>query len=160
MTEQETADAPEQVAEQTDIQAWTAEQAIEEWRTLIEKRHAAEATYQEQIAEFKETFESETQPIDAKLNDLEAWFLDHAEAAGVESFAGDGGTVSVSSRENPKISDADSFFAWAESTNNSGLLQKRISVTEFRSFQKEHPDQIPPGVTIETTRSAKFKAAK
>jgi hypothetical protein len=141
----------------TEPTGWTPEQAIGEWRALTDQRAAAEARFEEQIAAFKEAFETETGAIDAKLDDLEAWFLDHAEAAGSDAFAADGGTVTVSTRENPKINDAESFFAWAESTNNSSMLQKRISVTQFRAFQAEHPEQVPPGVTVEVSRSAKFK---
>ncbi len=157
-SETEVADTAE--AGSSGEQGWTPEQAITEWRALLDQRAAAEVRYEEQIAPFKEAFDAEAKTVDAKLDDLEAWFLDHAEAAGNDAFAAEGGTVTVSARENPKISDAESFFAWAETTNNSSLLQKRISVTEFRAFQKEHPDELPPGVTVEVSRSAKFKPAK
>lgn len=150
----------EPASEESASEGWTPEQAIAEWRALSEQRDAAEARYEEQIASFKEAFEAETSAVDAKLDDIEAWFLDHAEAAGSDAFEAEGGKVTVSARENPKISDPDSFFAWAESTNNSSMLQKRISVTEFRAFQKENPDEVPPGVTVEVSRSAKFKPAK
>ncbi|MGI9598326.1 MAG: hypothetical protein ACR2QK_19335 [Acidimicrobiales bacterium] len=148
-------DPAEQAAE-----GWTPDRAIEEWRSLIERRQAAETAYEEQIADHKAAFEAEAASIDSKLGDIETWFLDHAETAGADAFASDGGTVTVSTRQTPKISEPDAFFTWAEATNNSALLQKRISVTEFRAYQKEHPDEVPPGVTVETTRSAKFKAAK
>lgn len=155
--------SPEEISEaastEESTEGWTPEQAIAEWRALTDQREAAQARFEEQTASFREALEAETGPLNAKLDDIEAWFLDHAEAAGTDAFAAEGGKVTISARENPKISDADSFFAWAESTNNSSLLQKRISVTEFRAFQKDNPDEVPPGVTVEISRSAKFKPA-
>ncbi len=139
--------------------ALTAETALQRWRDLTEQKSAAETTYEEQIAPYKAAFEESTKAVDEELETIEAWFLTHAEAVDQDSFSGDGGTVTITARENPKITDGDAFFTWADSTDNSSLLQKRISVTEFRKFQAEHPGEIPPGVAIETSRSAKFKPA-
>lgn len=133
--------------------------AMATWRALAQARDEAQQTYESQIASFKAQFEETTGPIDEQTAAIEEWFGTHAAETGAESFDSEAGKVTISVRETPKISDAESFFSWAASSNNVGLLQKRISVTEFRKFVKDHPDETPPGVTVEAAQSVKFKPA-
>lgn len=129
------------------------------WRALDQARDEAQDAYESQIEPFKAQFEEKVGPIDEQLESIEAWFLSHASETGADSFDSESGKVTISVRETPKITDADSFFSWAASSNNVGLLQKRISVTQFREFVKQNPDQTLPGVTVEADQSVKFKPA-
>lgn len=155
---QETSPAESETPASAETTAWTAPQALAEWRRLNDERDAAQAAYEEQIQPMKAALEAQVAPMVEKLEALEAWFLDHAEQVGQEVFESDAGKVTIATRETPKITDADSFFAWAAASNNMSMLQKRISVTSYREYIKANPDQEPPGVTVEQDRSAKFKA--
>lgn len=133
------------------------ETALSEYRQLIDQRDAAEDSYKAEIEPLKKAHEEAIKPIDDRLAELETWFLDHAEANDKEAFFSPEGHVTVSVRESPKITDAEAFFAWAASSNNVHLLQKRVSVTQFREYVAANPDEQPPGVTVEHDRSIKFK---
>lgn len=133
--------------------------AMATWRALEQARTAAQEEFETNIAPFKASLDEKVGPIDEQLDAIEEWFLNHAATTGLGSFASDAGKVTVSVRETPKITDAESFFSWAAASNNVGLLQKRISVTQYREFVKSNPDEVPPGVTVEADQSAKFKAA-
>lgn len=138
--------------------AWTPELALAEWNRIAGELDQAKATYEAAIAPAAEAYEQQRAPLEEKLGDLEAWFVAHAQTVGANEFASDSGKVTISTRESPKIDNADSFFAWVAETNNAALLQKRISVTQFRQFQKANSDAVPPGVVVEVDHSAKFKA--
>ncbi len=140
-------------------QGWTAEKALAEWNRITAELDEAKSTYEAAIAPAAEAYKATTAPLEEQRQDLEAWFMTHAETVGVDEFASDAGKVTISTRESPKIDNADSFFAWVAETNNAALLQKRISVTQFREFQKANPESVPPGVVVEVDRSAKFKPA-
>jgi len=131
--------------------------ALGEYRQLMDQRDAAEDAYKAEIEPLKKAHDDAVKPIDDRLAELEAWFLDHAAANDKEAFFSPDAHVTVSVRESPKITDADSFFAWAAASNNVHLLQKRVSVTQFREYVKTNPDDQPPGVTVEHDRSIKFK---
>ncbi len=142
----------------SDAGGWTAEQALAEWKRITTELEEAKAAYESEIAPAATAYEERKAPLEEQLGDLEAWFLAHAETVGADEFASDAGKVTISTRESPKIDNADSFFAWVAETSNAALLQKRISVTQFREFQKANPESVPPGVVVEVDRSAKFKA--
>ncbi len=133
--------------------------AMARWKALEQARSEAQQEFETQIEPFKAHFEATVGPIDDQLEAIEQWFLAHAAETNTDSFDSEAGRVTVATRQTPKITDAESFFAWAASSNNVGLLQKRISVTQFREFAKSNPEQTPPGVTIEAAQSIKFKSA-
>ncbi len=139
--------------------AWTADHALAEWQRINSELDDAKSTYEAEIAPATEAYQAKTAPLEEQRQDLAAWFVTHAGSVGADEFASDAGKVTISTRESPKIDNADSFFAWVAETNNAALLQKRISVTQFREFQKANPESVPPGVVVEVDRSAKFKPA-
>jgi len=146
----------------------TPEQAIEEWKELQQLQKNTEKEFDDQmaplieaheqkLAPIKTAREEKLAPIDAKLEELETWFIKQSETDGTDEYKSDAGEVTISTRDKPSIEDSEKFYEWVETTKNSELLQKRLSVTKFRTFVKENNGEIPPGVSVETERSVKFK---
>ncbi len=146
----------------------TPEQAIEQWKKLHELQDSTEkefedqmapliAQHEEKLAPIKSAREEKLAPIEAQITELETWFLKQSETDGADEYKSDAGEVTISSREKPSIDDAEQFYEWVETSKNSELLQKRLSVTKFRTFLKENNGEVPPGVSVETERSVKFK---
>jgi len=150
---------------------WTPEQALEEWNRLQSLQDQAEQEYEqkaaplnaeheEKMAPLKAARDEKLSPIETDLADLESWFLARSEQDGSEEYKSEIGSVTISTREKAKIDDSESFFDWVESTNNSELLQKRLSVTKLRTYLKENNGEVPPGVAMETERSGSPDALK
>lgn len=137
---------------------WTPTTAMARWRELEAQRAEADSVYEAQIEPYASAHSAAIAPLDEERDAIETWFLAHANEVGQQAFESDAGKVTISERETPKLSDADAFFSWAASSNNVGLLQKRLSVTQYREYVKANPDQTPPGVTVEVDQSVKFKA--
>jgi len=147
---------------------WTPEQALEEWNRLQSLQDQTEQEYEqkaaplnaeheEKMAPLKAARDEKLTPIETDLADLENWFLARSEKDGSDEYKSEIGSVTISTREKAKIDDSESFFDWVESTNNSELLQKRLSVTKLRTYLKENNGEVPPGVAMETERSANTK---
>lgn len=146
----------------------TPEQAIEEWKRLQELHDSTEkefddqmapllAEHEEKLAPIKSARDDKLAPIDEQMTELESWFLKQSEADGTQEYKSDTGQVTISTKDKPSIEDSEKFYEWVETSKNSELLQKRLSVTKFRTYLEENNGEIPPGVSVETQRSVKFK---
>lgn len=110
------------------------------------------ATYMK-LRSQKESIEAETKErvsgIKAKMEKLEAWIKEQADAQGVTSFKTRHGTAFLTTSDYANVADWDSVLDFIREHEAYDMLEKRISKVAVRGYIDQNKT-VPPGVNYGT----------
>lgn len=116
----------------------TVDSAIGAYMTLRRKKEAVEAEVKERISEIK-----------AKMDKLEAWIKQQADAQGVTSFKTPHGTAFLTTTDFANVADWDAVLTYIRDNDAYDMLEKRISKIAVRGYIEQNKS-VPPGVNYGT----------
>ena len=101
----------------------------------------------------KEAVEAEVKEkvsvIKAKMEKLEAWIKEQADAQGVTSFKTKHGTAFLTTTDFATVADWDAMLTFVRENDAYDMLEKRVSKTAVRGYI-EQTKTVPPGVNYGT----------
>ena len=110
------------------------------------------ATYMK-LKSQKETIEAGTKEqvavIKAKMEKLESWIKEQADAQGVTSFKTKFGTAFLTTTDYANVADWDAMLTFVKENEAYYMLEKRVSKTAVRGYI-EQTKAVPPGVNYGT----------
>lgn len=110
------------------------------------------ATYMK-LRSQKESIEAETKDrvsgIKAKMEKLEAWIKEQADAQGVTSFKTRHGTAFLTTSDYANVADWDCVLDFIREHEAYDMLEKRISKVAVRGYIDQNKT-VPPGVNYGT----------
>lgn len=110
------------------------------------------ATYMK-LRSQKEAIEAEAKGrvsgIKAKMEKLEAWIKEQADAQGVTSFKTKHGTAFLTTTDYANVADWDAVLGFIRENEAFDMLEKRISKTAVRGYIDANK-AVPPGVNYGT----------
>jgi hypothetical protein len=110
------------------------------------------ATYMK-LRSQKESIEAEVKDrvstIKAKMEKLEAWIKEQADAQGVTSFKTKHGTAFLTTTDYANVGDWDAVLGFIRENEAFDMLEKRISKIAVRGYIESNK-AVPPGVNYGT----------
>lgn len=101
----------------------------------------------------KERIEGETKELVAglkvKMEKLEAWIKEQADAQGVTSFKTPSGTAFLTTTDYATVADWDAVLDFVRENEAFDMFEKRVSKVAVRSYI-EQTKSVPPGVNYGT----------
>jgi len=116
----------------------TVDSAIGAYMTLRRKKEAVEAEVKDRISDIK-----------AKMDKLEAWIKQQADAQGVTSFKTPHGTAFLTTTDFANVADWDAVLTYIRDNEAYDMLEKRISKIAVRGYIEQNKS-VPPGVNYGT----------
>jgi hypothetical protein len=114
------------------------DQVIAAYLKLRDKKDSMEAAVKEQVKEIK-----------VKMEKLEAWLREQADAQGVTSFKTKAGTAFMTTTDFANVADWDAMLEFVRSNEAYDMLEKRVSKTAVRGYIEQHKE-VPAGVNYGT----------
>lgn len=87
--------------------------------------------------------------IKSKMEKLEAWIKEQADAQGVTSFKTPSGTAFVTTVDYASVADWDAILSWVREHDAYDMFEKRISKIAVRGYI-DQLKAVPPGVNYGT----------
>lgn len=116
----------------------TVDSAIGAYMVLRRKKEAIESKVKEEVSEIK-----------AKMEKLEAWIKQQADAQGVTSFKTPHGTAFLTTTDYANVADWDAVLNYIRDNEAYDMLEKRISKMAVRGYIEQNK-AVPPGVNYGT----------
>ena len=115
---------------------------IKTYVELRDKKAALVKAHNEKIAQ-----------LDAVVDKLDAWLLQHMDAAGTRTLASPEGygTAYIQIKMRAKCNDWPSLWGHIQQTGNFDLLEKRVSSTAVAKYFEEN-NALPAGVDVSQER--------
>lgn len=110
---------------------------------------AAYIKLREKKAQIKAEAEQKAGEITAKMDKLEKWVKEQADAQGVTSFKTKHGTAFLTTTDYANVADWDAILAFVRENEAFDMFEKRISKTAVRGYI-EQTKAVPPGVNYGT----------
>lgn len=111
---------------------------IATYMKLKSQKDSIEAATKEQVAGIK-----------GKMEKLEVWIKEQADAQGVTSFKTKHGTAFLTTTDYANVADWDAMLAFVRENEAYDMLEKRVSKTAVRGYI-EQTKAVPPGVNYGT----------
>ena len=107
----------------------------------------------------KHDFEKQDAELKSKLNTVAVALKKMAMDQGVEGFKTEVGTMYLGENFQCSCGDWGAFFAWAKEQDClEDFMEKRLSSTAIKEYQKEHEGELPPGITVFREKEARVRA--
>ena len=116
----------------------TVEQVVATYMKLRLQKEKIEGEVKVQVAEIK-----------AKMEKLEAWIKEQADAQGVSSFKTTAGTAFLTTTDFASVADWDALLGFVRENEAFDMFEKRVSKLAVRSYI-EQTKAVPPGVNYGT----------
>lgn len=116
----------------------TVDQVVAAYIKLRDKKESMEAAVKEQTKEIK-----------AKMEKLELWLREQADAQGVTSFKTKAGTAFMTTTDFANVADWDAVLNFIRTNDAFDMLEKRVSKNAVRSYIDQHKE-VPAGVNYGT----------
>lgn len=116
----------------------TVEQVIATYMKLRLQKEEIEGAVKVQVAEIK-----------AKMEKLEAWIKEQADAQGVTSFKTNSGTAFLTTTDFASVADWDALVSFIRENEAFDMVEKRVSKLAVRSYI-DQTKSVPPGVNYGT----------
>ena len=116
----------------------TVDSAIGAYMILRRQKEAIENKVKEEVSE-----------IEAKMEKLEAWIKQQADAQGVTSFKTPHGTAFLTTTDYANVADWDAVLNYIRDNEAYDMLEKRISKMAVRGYIEQNK-AVPPGVNYGT----------
>lgn len=100
--------------------------------------------------------EAKVSELDAKMEKLENWIREQADAQGVTSFKGNSGTAFITTTDYAQVADWDAMLDFIKTNNAYDMLEKRVSKTAVRGYI-EMNKAVPAGVNYGTKLSVNVR---
>lgn len=110
------------------------------------------ATYmklRDQKAAIEGEVKDKVSTIKAKMEKLEAWIKEKADAEGVTSFKTKHGTAFLTTTDYANVADWDAVLTFIQEHSAYDMLEKRVSKTAVRGYI-EQEKAVPPGINYGT----------
>jgi len=101
--------------------------------------------------------EARVTEIKEQRSQIDAQILEFLDSSGQESAKTSAGTAYVHRQDYASCSDADGFMQFVAHNNAYELLNRTPNSTACRAFADQH-GHLPPGVKLNTQRTAKIRA--
>lgn len=111
---------------------------IATYMKLRNEKEAIEAEIKNRVSELK-----------AKMEKIEAWLKEQADAQGVTSFKGKHGTAFLTTTDYANVADWDAVLQFVLANEAFDMLEKRVSKIAVRGYI-ERNKAVPAGVTYGT----------
>lgn len=105
---------------------------------LRDKKESMEAAVKEQV-----------KPLKEKMNQLEAWLKEQADAQGVTSFKTKHGTAFLTTTDYANVADWDAVLQFIQTNEAYDMLEKRVSKIAVRGYIDANK-AVPAGVNYGT----------
>ena len=106
--------------------------------------------------EIQERHKEELEPLQARMNQIEAKMLARLDREGVQSVKTTKGTAFKKTSTTYKIGDAEVLFPWIEANGRTDMLAKSIRPDAMREYAEEHKT-LPPGVEATSFTVVQFR---
>lgn len=116
----------------------TVDQVIATYMKLRLQKEEIEGQVKVQVAEIK-----------AKMEKLESWIKEQADAQGVTSFKTKSGTAFLTTTDFASVADWDALVSFIRENEAFDMVEKRVSKLAVRSYI-EQTKAVPPGVNYGT----------
>lgn len=116
----------------------TVDQAIATYMKLRLQKEAIEGEVKEKVSAIK-----------SKMDKLEAWIKEQADAQGVTSFKTLHGTAFLTTTDFANVADWDAVLEHIKTNEAFDMLEKRVSKLAVRSYIEQYK-QVPPGINYGT----------
>ena len=116
----------------------TVDQVIAAYLKLRDKKDSMEAAVK-----------AEVKGIKVKMEKLEAWLREQADAQGVTSFKTKAGTAFMTTTDFANVADWDAVLDFIKTNSAFDMLEKRVSKTAVRAYIEEKRE-VPAGVNYGT----------
>jgi hypothetical protein len=110
------------------------------------------ATYmklRDQKAAIEGEVKDKVSTIKTKMEKLEAWIKEKADAEGVTSFKTKHGTAFLTTTDYANVADWDAVLNFIQENSAYDMLEKRVSKTAVRGYI-EQEKAVPPGINYGT----------
>lgn len=110
------------------------------------------ATYmklRDQKAAIEGEVKEKVSTIKAKMEKLESWIKEKADAEGVTSFKTKHGTAFLTTTDYANVADWDAVLNFIQENQAFDMLQKRVSKTAVRGYI-DQTKAVPPGINYGT----------
>lgn len=110
------------------------------------------ATYmklRDQKAAIEGEVKEKVSTIKAKMDKLEAWIKEKADAEGVTSFKTKHGTAFLTTTDYANVADWDAVLNFIQENQAFDMLEKRVSKTAVRGYI-DQTKAVPPGINYGT----------
>jgi hypothetical protein len=97
--------------------------------------------------EVEARLKAEVTEISSRMDKLEAWIRQQAEAQGVSSFKTPSGTAFLSTVDAATVADWDATLAFIRENEAFDMLERRVSKTAVRAYI-DATGYVPPGVNF------------
>lgn len=111
---------------------------IATYMKLRNEKEAIEAEIKSRVSDLK-----------AKMEKIEAWLKEQADAQGVTSFKGKHGTAFLTTTDYANVADWDAVLEFVKTNEAFDMLEKRVSKIAVRGYI-ERNKSVPAGVTYGT----------
>ena len=98
------------------------------------------------VQELTEQYESETEELKAKQDEIKNAMKDQMMALGTNSVKTNEGTIILSQKTRYYTDDWDSFKQFVVEHDALDLFEKRIAQKNMAIFLEENPGAVPPGL--------------
>lgn len=92
---------------------------------------------------------AQTDAIDVKLQKMEAWIKEQADAQGVTSFKTAHGTAFLTTQDYASVGDWDAVLQFVKENDAYDMLEKRVSKNAVRGYLEQNK-AVPSGVNYGT----------
>lgn len=116
----------------------TVDDVISAYMKLRGQKDAIEAEVKDRVSAIK-----------AKMEKLEAWIKEQADAQGVTSFKTPSGTAFLTTTDYANVADWDAMLQFVKDNDAYDLFEKRVSKTAVRGYI-EQTKAVPAGVNYGT----------
>jgi hypothetical protein len=116
----------------------TVDDVVSAYLKLRDKKDAMEAEVKDRTKEIKE-----------RLNKMEAWLKEQADAQGVTSFKTKHGTAFLTTTDYANVADWDSVLEFIQANEAFDMLEKRVSKIAVRGYIDANK-AVPPGINYGT----------
>jgi hypothetical protein len=111
-------------------------------KTYVKIRDAKAAL----IAQFNE----QEKRLDADMSVIKAALLDYCKEQGVDSVRTPAGLVYRTLKTRYWTSDWESMYRFILDNELPEFLEKRLNQGAVKSYLEDHPDQMPPGLNVDS----------
>lgn len=115
----------------------------------IDEVIAAYIKFRDMKAQIKAEAETRMGALEAKMDKLEAWLKEKADADGVTSFRTKHGTAFLTTVDFASVADWDAMLKFVVENEAFDMFEKRVSKTAVRGYI-DQMKRVPPGVNYGT----------
>ncbi len=104
----------------------------------------------DQRAQLKADYEKQDEVLEFRMDKIRSELLEVLKTTGASSIRTEAGTITRTVRTKYWTSDWDEFYKLMARHEAYHLLEKRIAQSSMKEFLEEHPEEVPPGLNVDS----------